>query len=265
MPEKRMLDNLTWKCILKNLDTVTQLSCIFLNKQLHAIVMDIFWDEFATLRGIRSQYTDMYYGIMITYTSNRPESKHCNLLDIYAMLYAINTDISWHSLGIDNNIYDRHLVRIVKDVAFLSEKYNHKLPANLFVTAFDVVFNRYRFTRMVHDCISNDAMCTIQCPLIQTMKLILSRGFDVNSQCMGDKNATLLIKALRNGDPAMIEVICSMNPDVYVTDNTGKNAINEVQALRERIQRGFDWTATYLYMIHTAMSKVEALIDKQID
>lgn len=82
---------------------------------------------------------------------------------------------------------------------------------------------------------------------------------------MGNNNATLLISALRKGDPAMIEVICSMNPDVYVTDNTGKNAVNEVQALRERIQRGFDWTATYWRMIHTAMSKVEALVDGQID
>lgn len=227
--------------------------------------MDIFWDEFATLRGIRSQYTDIYYGIMITYTSNRPESKHCNLLDIYATLYTINTDISWIGLCEDDNVYDHHLVRIVKDVAFLSEKYSHKLPTNLFATAFDVVFNRYRVTRMVHDCVNNDALYTIQCPLIQTAKLILGRGFDVNSQCMGVKNATLLIKALREGDPAMIEVICSMNPDVYVTDNTGRNAINEVEALKEKIQNGFNYTATYLYMIHTAMSKVEALADEQID
>jgi hypothetical protein len=260
-----MLDALTWKCVLKNLDTATQLSCIFLNKQLHEVVMYIFREEFTILRDIRSQYADMYYGIMITYTNDRPEYTHNNLLDIYATLYTINTGISWHSLDDNNNIYDHHLVRIVKDVAFLSEKYSRKLPANLFATVFDIVFNRYRFTRTVHDCVSNVALCTIQCPLIQTVKLILSRGFDINLQCMGTNNATLLIKALRIGDSAMIEVICSMNPDVYVTDNTGKNAINEVQALRERIQRGFDWTATYLYMIHTAMSKVEALIDKHID
>lgn len=214
--------------VLEYADIRTVLDCMFLSKHIYKVVMQLLAPELALIRKLNVEYEGdvckgmwCYWELMPLGAVSYSEGMHMRLLHVYATLYTFKES------GTLNYMPNAIIVpkRFITDACILIHTYYHKVPKNLILAIFNCVFNRY----MTGSCFCMYGH-SHSCIYITLAKTILDKGFDVNSLINHRRgaNTPLLLYAVYCADIIMIDILLGKRPNVYLTNDSGENAVSAV-------------------------------------
>lgn len=217
--------------VLERADVDVLLNCLFINKRIHGMIVTMIHYELTIIKRMSPHYRgDVYQAIWHSHTSEGEmvgykynETTHHRMVKIYGKLYEFNMD---HSASYIRTGVMFNPGRFISDMCILLADYYHKIPSDIIIIIFQIIFRRCSYDRIC-SCVT---FHLDDCRYVQIARYILSKGFNVNSLIrtrQGNKvyDTTLLIFAIINCDVPMISLLLEFKPNLSIVDENGGSAL----------------------------------------